>query len=75
MSRRIVQAIDLIAFTTLVVASLMIAAGMAHAQDQASASARKTDRPAVTTQATPTATVAAPDPARQTTVLVRTTLY
>ena len=72
MSRRVVQAIDVVAFTVLVVAGLMIAAGMASAQEQGSAAARKTDRPAVTAPSTPvTATVAMLDTAEQTTILVR----
>lgn len=72
MSRRVVQAIDVVAFTVLIIAGLMIAAGVASAQEQASASARKIDRPAVTASTVPvTATVATLDAALRTTTLVR----
>jgi len=72
MSGRMVQAIDFIAFTALVVAGLMIAAGVARSQDPVPASARKIDRPAVTVAIMPPATtVADTAPAERTTTLIR----
>lgn len=72
MSRWMTKAIDFIAFAALAISGLMIAAGMAQSQGTIPASARKTDRPAVTVAVAPTVTtLSATEPGARTTTLIR----
>lgn len=73
MSKRLITAIDVAVFGALLLAGLMIAAGLSHAETLSSAT--KTDRMAsaveITVPAPATVTVGRTDTGAQTTTLVR----
>jgi len=74
MSKRIFRAIDVFAFGALLVAGMLIAAGLAHSQTEAQAGSAKADRAtlvASAAEAVKMVTVAETDIANGTTVLTR----